>query len=124
MELLSGDGGGGFPGFGGADPTAPNAPRYQIYVPPANSSAEVNNGEFNIGFNPKTGRIMAMNSGPIWRLTPGEKLSTAGTNLIYGYTDNDGDLWNPLSVSGPNASTDHETIGSGPLPPSLSVLSN
>ena len=166
MELLSGTGAaGGFPGFGGADPTVPNAPRYQIYVPPAGSSAEVNNGEFNIGFNPKTGRIMAMNSGPIMRLTPGEKLtpgapeccealwedvsnlttlvgvdpilwtdqktgrtfasnSTVGTNVIYGYTDNDGDLWNPLSVSGPNASTDHETIGSGPLPPSLSVLSN
>ena len=166
MELLSGTGAaGGFPGFGGADPTAPNAPRYQIYVPPAGSSAEVNNGEFNIGFNPKTGRIMTMNSGPIWRLTPGEKLtpagpeccdalwedvsnlttlvgvdpilwtdqktgrtfasnSTAGTNVVYGYTDDDGGLWNPLSLSGPNASTDHETIGSGPLPPSLSVLSN
>ncbi len=166
MELLSGTGaGGGFPGFGGADPTVPNAPRYQIYVAPAGSSAEVSNGEFNIGFNPKTGRIMAMNSGPIWRLTPGEKQtpaapesadalwedvsnlttnigldpilwtdqktgrtfasnSTAGTNVVYGYTDNDGDLWNPLSVSGPNASTDHETIGSGPLPSSLSALSN
>jgi PKD repeat protein len=166
MELLSGTGaGGGFPGFGGPDPTAPNAPRYQIYVPPAGSAAEVNNGEFNIGFNPKTGRIMAMNSGPIMRLTPGEKLtpaapeccealwedvsnlttlvgvdpilwtdqktgrtfasnSTAGTNVVYGYTDNDGDLWNPLSVSGPNASTDHETIGSGPLPLSLNALSN
>lgn len=166
MELLSGTGAaGGFPGFGGPDPIVPNAPRYQIYVPPVGSSAEVNNGEFNIGFNPKTGRIMAMNSGPIMRLTPGEKLtpaapeccealwedvsnlttlvgvdpilwtdqktgrtfasnSTAGTNVVYGYTDNDGDLWNPLSVSGPNASTDHETIGSGPLPASLSVLSN
>jgi hypothetical protein len=166
LELLSGSGGsGGFPGFGGADPTVPNAPRYQIYVPPAGSSAEVNNGEFNVGFNPKTGRIMAMNSGPIMRLTPGEKQtpaapeccdalwedvsnlttiigvdpilwtdqktgrtfasnSTAGTNVVYGYTDNDGDLWNPLSVSGPNASTDHETIGSGPLPASLSALSN
>src|SRR5690242_5307405 len=166
MELLSGTGaGGGFPGFGGPDPTVPNAPRYQIYVPPAGSSAEVSNGEFNIGFNPKTGRIITMNSGPIWRLTPGEKQtpaapecsdalwedvtnlttltgldpilwtdqktgrtfasnSTVGTNVVYGYTDNDGDLWNPLSLSGPNASTDHETIGSGPLPPSLSVLSN
>ena len=164
MELLSGTGGGGFPGFGSPDPTIPGAPRYQIYVPPANSSAETSNGEFNIGFNPHTGRIMAMNSGPVWRLTPGEKHtppvpeccdarwedvtnlttitgldpilwtdqktgrtiasnSTAGTNVVYGYTDNDGDLWNPLSLSGPNASTDHETIGSGPLPPSLSALS-
>src|SRR6266536_6716045 len=37
--------------------------------------------------------------------------------------DNDGDLWNPLSLSGPNASSDHETIGSGPYPASLSALS-
>src|ERR1041384_2275110 len=79
MELLSGTGaGGGFPSFGDADPTVPNAPRYQIYVAPAGSSAEVSNGEFNVGFNPKTGRIMAMNSGPILRLTPGEKLTPAG----------------------------------------------
>src|ERR1044072_8443934 len=45
MELLSGTGAsGGFPGFGGPDPTVPNAPRYQIYVPPAGCSAEVHNG--------------------------------------------------------------------------------
>ncbi len=163
MELLPGTGGGGFPGFGGADPTVPGAPRYQVFVPPPGSTAETSNGEFNIGFNPRTGRIMAMNRGPIWRLTTPERQSpakpeccearwedvtnlttlegvdpilwtdrvsgrtfasnsTAGTNVVYGFTDNDGDLWNPLSLSGPNASTDHETIGSGPLPASLSAL--
>ncbi len=70
IELLPGSGG-IFPGFGGADPTAPGAPRYQIFVAPS-PDADVGNGEFNIGFNPHTGRIMTMNSGPVWRITPGE----------------------------------------------------
>lgn len=163
MELLSGTGGGGFPGFGGPDPTTPGAPRYQNFIAPSGSSAEPGNGEFNIGFNPSTGRIMTMNSGPIWRLTPPERLdrfkpeccealwedvsapstiigvdpilwtdqktgrtlasnSTAGTNGIYAYSDDDGDLWNPISAAPPNASTDHETIGSGPYPASMGAL--
>ena len=78
IELLPGTGGGGgFPGFGGKDPTAPGKPRYQIFYAPSGSSAEPGSGEFNIGFNPQTGRIMVMNSGPIWRLTPGEKQTPA-----------------------------------------------
>jgi hypothetical protein len=76
IELLPGSGG-IFPGFGGADPTAPGVPRYQTFVAPPNTSADVGNGEFNIGFNPHTGRIMVMNSGPIWRLTPPEILIPA-----------------------------------------------
>src|SRR5437762_483567 len=122
------------------------------------------------GANPGTGRIMVMNSGPIWRLTPPEHLlqakpeccdalwedrsadttnigvdpilwadqvttepksarmfasnSTAGTNGVYAFSDNDGDTWNPLSASPPNGSSDHETIGSGPYPASLSALAN
>ena len=71
IELLPGSGG-IFPGFGGADPTTPSIPRYQIFVPPVGSSAESGSGEFNIGFDPITHRIMVMNIGPIWRLTPGE----------------------------------------------------
>jgi hypothetical protein len=66
----AGVGGGG--SFGGADPTSPGVPRYQIFVAPTGSSAESSQGEFNIGFNPHTGHIFAMNIGPIWRLTPGE----------------------------------------------------
>jgi hypothetical protein len=47
--------------------------------------------------------------------------STAGANVVYGYTDpgapfNDGDQWVPLSPSPINGSDDHETIGSGPYP--------
>lgn len=71
IELL--DGVGGAAGsFGGADPVQPGVPRYQNFYAPHGSSAEPGNGEFNIGFNPKSHRIMAMNSGPIWRLTPPE----------------------------------------------------
>src|SRR6059058_5937122 len=78
IELLPGSGsGGGFPGFGGPDPTTPGLPRYQNFYAPSGSSAEPSNGEFNIGFNPATGRIMTMNIGPIWRLTPPERLTPA-----------------------------------------------
>ncbi|MEP6810364.1 MAG: PKD domain-containing protein, partial [Chthoniobacterales bacterium] len=157
IELLPGAAGGGTPGFGGPDATAPGTPRFQIFVPPAGTSAEAGNGEFNIGFNPATKRIMTMNSGPIWRLTPPEVLvpakpeccnafwedksstatntgldpilwtdqksgrtfasnSTVGANAVYAYTDNDGDLYVPVGVAGPNGGADHQTIGSGPYP--------
>jgi len=63
--------------FGGADPTAPGAPRFQNFYAPHGTSAEESSGEFNIGFNPATGRIMTMNAGPIWRLTPAEIVDAA-----------------------------------------------
>jgi PKD repeat protein len=164
IELLPGSGGGGG-GFGGPDPTVPGVPRYQNFFAPPGSSAEPSNGEFNIGFNPHTGRIMVMNIGPIWRLTPPELLtpakpeccealwedkstltlntgldpilwtdqvtgrtfasnSTVGANAVYGYSDNDGDLWIEAGFSPPNGGADHESIGSGPYPASLSALRN
>jgi PKD domain len=73
IEFLPGSGSAGIP-FGGADPTVPGNPRYQIFNAPAGTSAESTQGEFNIGFDPKSGRIMVMNLGPIWRLTPPEIL--------------------------------------------------
>src|SRR5205809_2630653 len=165
IELLPGSGSGGGTGFGGPDPTTPAVPRYQNFYAPAGSSAETSSGEFNIGFNPHSGRVMTMNIGPIWRLTPPERLSpanpeccealwedktnlttitgldpilftdqktgrtfasnsTVGANAVYGYSDNDGDLWVPLAASPASGGTDHETIGSGPYPTSLSALSN
>ena len=165
IELLPGSGSGGTTGFGGPDPTTPGVPRYQNFYAPAGTSAESSDGEFNIGFNPHTGRIMTMNIGPIWRLTPPELLSpaepeccealwedktnlgtitgldpilwtdqktgrtfssnsTAGANAVYGYSDNDGDLWVPLAASPASGGTDHETIGSGPYPAALSALGN
>ena len=73
-ELISGSGVAGSPTFGSADPTVPGQPRYQnFYAPPG--SAKSRSGEFNIGFNPHSGRIMTMNDGPIWRLTPPELLT-------------------------------------------------
>src|SRR6266480_2766046 len=165
IELLSGSGsgGGGTPGFGGPDPTTPGVPRYQNFYAPDGTSAQSSDGEFNIGFNPHSGRIMTMNIGPIWRLTPPERLnpakpeccealwedksnittntgldpilwtdqktgrtfssnSTIGANAVYGYTDNDGDSWVPFGIAAPNGGADHETIGSGPYPASLSAL--
>jgi hypothetical protein len=79
IELLPGAAGGGGPApgpFGGTDPTVPGAPRYlNFYAPPGTSAANAGQGEFNIGFDPMTGRIMTMNIGPIWRLTPPELLT-------------------------------------------------
>src|SRR5437667_541708 len=79
IELLSGSGsgGGGTPDFGGPDPTTPGVPRYQNFYAPDGTSAQSSDGEFNIGFNPHSGRIMTMNTGPIWRLTLPERLSPA-----------------------------------------------
>ena len=74
IELLSGSGGlNAF--FGGPDPTTPGVSRYQIFEAPAGSTADSGQGEFNIGFDPITHRIMVMNIGPIWRLTPPELLT-------------------------------------------------
>jgi hypothetical protein len=76
IEFLPGNtvtgGGGGFPGFGGLDPTVAGNPRYLNFYAPDGTSAQPASGEFNIGFDPITHRIMVMNIGPIWRLTPGE----------------------------------------------------
>ncbi len=169
IELVDGiPGGSGGTSFGGPDPVAPGVPRFMNFYAPRGSTAEAFSGEFNIGYNRTTHRMMLMNSGPVWRLTPAEVLnaanpecckglwedetypptiagldpilwtdnwsspgalagattgartftsnSTAGTNASYGYTDNDGAIWNPINGATPNASSDHQTIGSGPYP--------
>jgi PKD repeat protein len=77
VQGAAGGGGGGGGTFGGVDPAAPGQPRYQIFAAPPGSSAESSQGEFNIGYNPHSGRIMVMNIGPIWRLTPPELLTPA-----------------------------------------------
>ena len=163
IELLPGSGGLNA-SFGGPDPATPGVPRYQIFVAPEGSTADSSQGEFNIGFNPHTGRIMVMNIGPIWHLTPPELLtpakpeccealwedrstnttnigldpilwtdqltgrtlvsnSTAGANVVYAYTDSDGDPsttqptgWTEISGALPDGGADHETLGSGPYP--------
>ncbi len=161
IDLLPGSGGRG--AFGGPDPATPGVPRYQNFLAPAGSTAESSQGEFNIGFNPRTGRILTMNIGPIWRLTPPERLtpslpaccealwedrstlttntgldpilwtdqksgrtfasnSTAGADAVYAYSDNDGDQWTEIGAGPPDGGADHETIGTGPFPASLSLL--
>src|SRR2546423_12466808 len=98
MELLAGSGsGGGFPGFGGPDPTVPGVPRYQNFYAPSGSSAEPGSGEFNIGFNPATHHIMAMNSGPVWRITPPEFLSPAKPECCEGLWE---DVTNLSTITG------------------------
>ncbi len=99
VELLPGTGSGGFPNFGGPDPTTPGIPRYQIFEAPAGSSAESSQGEFNIGFNPATGRIMVMNNGPIWRLTPPERLMPAKPECCEA-------LWEDRSANTTNTGLD------------------
>ena len=179
IELVSGQGSTGFPGFGQADPTTPGVPRYQIFNNTAADAGQNNGqGEFNIGYNNTTKRIMAYNGlqADIYRVTPPEiatpgkpeccaetwtnksatstsivgldpilwtdnwtdpnplpmqpasgartfvSNSTVGTNGSYAFTDDDGDSYLPTSASPPNASSDHETIGSGPYPAALSAL--
>ncbi|MBV9009917.1 MAG: hypothetical protein JO354_12250 [Verrucomicrobia bacterium] len=159
-------GGGGNNGnFGGPDATAANVPRYMNFYAPDGTSAQSASGEFNIGYNPATHRVMMMNLGPIWRLTLPEYLaqakpecceafwedvdnattntgldpilwtdqnsgrtfssnSTAGANVVYGYSDNDGTSWTPVGAALPNGGADHETIGTGPYPSGLTSFGN
>ncbi|HEY2028048.1 MAG TPA: fibronectin type III domain-containing protein [Myxococcales bacterium] len=62
-------------GFGQATATSPGAPRYQNFFPPKGSAAEGSSGEFNIGFNPRTGNILTLSDLRTFRITPPEKLS-------------------------------------------------
>lgn len=78
IELASGSGGGGgggggSTGFGGPTPTQPGVPRYQVLSPPGGSAANASDGEFNIGFDPKTGNMMTNSFGDVFRVTPPEK---------------------------------------------------
>src|SRR5438477_10508626 len=99
IELLPGSGPPGSPLFGTADPTTPGVPRYQVFTAPAGSSAESSQGEFNIGFNPHTGRIMLMNIGPVWRLTPGDAQTPAKPECCEG-------LWEDKSANSTNIGVD------------------
>src|SRR5205085_4616071 len=54
--------------------------------------------------------------------------STAGANAVYAYSDSDGEPsvtqptgWTEFGVGAPNGGADHETLGSGPYPATLSL---
>src|SRR5436305_112238 len=109
IELAPGSGsGGGTPGFGGPDPQQTGVHMYQNFYSPAGTSAQSSAGEFNIGFNPHSGRIMTMNLGPVWRITPPELLSPAKPECCEGLWE---DVSNPTTNTGldPILFTDQKT---------------
>lgn len=82
--------------FGSADPTCVGNPRYQIFMPGPGAdwanAAQGGAGEFNIGFNPQSGRIMVKNGFPIPRVTPAE-IKPDGTNSPSGLPEACPELW-------------------------------
>jgi hypothetical protein len=109
IELSIAQGGGGnitptacdATAFGTAEPTCPGVPRYQLFAPPAAASyAHSGNGEYNIGFNPKTRRIMAENNVPVARVTPAE-IKPDGTGADSGMPEACPELWENKSSATP-----------------------
>ncbi len=47
-----------------------------------------------------------------------------GLNSLMAYSDDDGATWTPAQVNPPDGSYDHQSVGAGPYPASLSALSN
>ncbi|MFA5940114.1 MAG: PKD domain-containing protein, partial [Sinimarinibacterium sp.] len=102
------------PLFGAGDPAAPTAPRYQTFYAPAGSTAESDGGEYSIGFNPATKRIMTMSigfPGPVWRLTPPEVVDPTAPESGEALWEDKSSLWEsvPQVVSDPILYTDQET---------------
>ncbi|MFP5304751.1 MAG: PKD domain-containing protein, partial [Gammaproteobacteria bacterium] len=102
------------PLFGGASPAAPAAPRYQTFYAPAGSSAEGDGGEYSIGFNPATQRIMTMSlgfPGPVWRLTPPEVVDPTAPESGEALWEDKSSAWKdvPQVVADPILWTDPET---------------
>ena len=102
IQLLPGANGSGG-AFGGADPTLPGVSRFQNFYAPNGTSAQPSNGEFNIGFNPASRRIMTMNSGPVWRLTPAEVVDPANPESCDA-------LWEDKTNAGTNTPADLDPI--------------
>jgi hypothetical protein len=157
-------GSGGGTVFGSATPTQPGVPRYQTIAAPDGSGANSSSGEFNIGFNPKTGNILTNSWGDVFRVTPPElrtpalpeagpalwtdvsptiaSLTTAdpilvtdqstgrtfvsnqttGAEALFAYTNDDGATWTEPALGPPDGGADHETVGVGPYPSTLSSL--
>ena len=59
----------------------------------------------------------------IYQLT-GNGLTLIGLNSLMAYTDDDGATWTPAQLNPPDGSYDHQTVGGGPYPASLSALAN
>jgi hypothetical protein len=77
VDLIAGPGGSGAANFGAATPTAPGVPRYQNFYAPDGSTAQAGNGEFNIGFDPKTHHVLTLSDLDTFQLTLPEYRSPA-----------------------------------------------
>lgn len=89
--------------FGAADPPCAGVPRYQTFVPPVSGgSTDPGSGEYNIGFNRHTGRIMNMNRFTIWRVTPPET-KPGGVNEPSGVPECCHETWE--NVTAPSTGT-------------------
>jgi hypothetical protein len=94
--------------FGGPDPTVPGNPRYQNFYAPA-GGAQSSQGEFNIGFDPITHRIMALNLAQVWRLTPGEVQAPAKAECCEALWENKNPRTTNLLAMDPILWTDQKT---------------
>lgn len=57
-------------------------------------------------------------------VVPPVQLVLVGLNSFMAYSDDDGANWTPAQINPPDGSYDHQTVGAGPYPASLSFLSN
>lgn len=112
------------PVYGGADVAKVADARYQVFAPPAGIGAEGSAGEYSIGYNPKTKRIMAnslgFSVGPIdvelfstkvFRVTTPELLTPALPESCDALWEDKSNIYNntPQVVSDPILWTDQDT---------------
>jgi len=112
------------PVYGGFDLPGPVDARYQVFAPPTGIGAEGSAGEYSIGYNPITKRIMAnslgFSVGPIdielfstkvFRLTTPELLTPAQLESCDALWEDKSNLYNntPQIVSDPILWTDQDT---------------
>ena len=112
------------PVYGGPDIAGPVDARYQVFAPPAGIGADGSAGEYSIGYNPATKRIMAnslgFSVGPIdvelfstkvFRVTTPELLTPALPESCDALWEDKSNLYNntPQVVSDPILWTDQDT---------------
>lgn len=112
------------PVYGGLDIAGPVDARYQVFAPPAGIGADGSAGEYSIGYNPATKRIMAnslgFSVGPIevelfstkvFRVTTPELLTPALPESCDALWEDKSNLYNntPQIVSDPILWTDQDT---------------
>ncbi len=112
------------PVYGGPDLARPGNARFQVFAPPAGIGAEGTGGEYSIGYNPATKRIMAnslgFSTGPIdidlfstkvFRITPPEQRVPVLANSCTALWEDKSNLYNntPQVLSDPILWTDQDT---------------